>query len=56
MALGLRSMAAAPELAPPDQNHILRTSSAVRAVDYGDDAIAYEKGDADSRERLKLGE
>ena len=43
MALGLRSMAAAPELAPPDQNHILRTSSAVRAVDYGDDASAYEK-------------
>jgi len=52
----LRSMAAAPELAPPDQNHLLRTSSVIRSVDYGEDTIAYEKWDADSRERLKLGE
>ena len=51
----LRSMAAAPELAPADQNHFLRTSSVVRAIDYGPDAIAYEKWDAVSRERLKLG-
>ena len=28
----LRAMAAAPELAPPDQNHLLRTSSVVRAI------------------------
>jgi len=51
----LRSMAAAPELAPADQNHLLRTSSVVRAIDYGPDAVAYEKWDAVSRERLKLG-
>ena len=51
----LRSMAAAPDLAPPDQNHLLRTTSVIRSVDYGDDAITYEKWDADSRERLKLG-
>lgn len=51
----LRAMAAAPELAPADQNHLLRTSSVVRRIEYGDDAIAYEKWDAVSRERLKLG-
>ena len=51
----LRAMAASPDLAPPDQNHLLRTSSVVRAIAYGDDAITYEKWDADSRERLKLG-
>ena len=51
----LRAMAAAPELAPADQNHLLRTSSVVRAIAYGDDAITYEKWDAVSRERLKLG-
>jgi hypothetical protein len=50
----LRSMAAAPELAPADQNHLLRTSSVVRKIDYGPDVIAYEKWDAVSRERLKL--
>jgi hypothetical protein len=48
-------MAAAPELAPPGQNHLLRTSSVVRSIDYGGDAIVYEKWDASSRERLKLG-
>ncbi len=51
----LRAMAAAPELAPADQNHLLRTSSVVRSIAYGEDAIAYEKWDASSRERLKLG-
>jgi hypothetical protein len=51
----LRSMAAAPELAPADQNHLLRTSSVVRAIEYGEDAITYDKWDPTSRERLKLG-
>jgi hypothetical protein len=51
----LRAMAAAPELAPPDQNHLLRTSSVVRSIAYGPDSIAYEKWDAASREELKLG-
>jgi hypothetical protein len=51
----LRAMAAAPELAPSDQNHLLRTSSVVRTIRYGADEIAYEKWDAASRERLKLG-
>ena len=52
----LRAMAAAPELAPADQNHLLRTSSVVRTIGYGADSIAYEKWDAASRERFKLGE
>jgi hypothetical protein len=51
----LRAMAAAPELAPADQNHLLRTSSVLRTIDYGADRISYEKWDAASRERLKLG-
>jgi hypothetical protein len=51
----LRSMAAAPEIAPPGQNHLLRTSSVIRAIGYGRDAITYDKWDAASRERLKLG-
>jgi hypothetical protein len=51
----LRAMAAAPELAPSDQNHLLRTSSVVRTIRYGEDAITYEKWDASSRERFKLG-
>jgi hypothetical protein len=51
----LRSMAAAPELAPGDQNHLLRTSSVIRRIDYADETISYEKWDAESHERLKLG-
>jgi hypothetical protein len=51
----LRAMAAVPELAPPDQNHLLRTTSVIRSIDYGDAAIAYEKWDEASHERLKLG-
>jgi hypothetical protein len=50
-----RAMAAAPELAPPDQNHLLRTTSVIRSIDYGDDAISHEKWDEGSHERLKLG-
>jgi hypothetical protein len=51
----LRAMAAAPELAHADQNHLLRTSSVIRTIRYGEDEITYEKSDASSRERLKLG-
>jgi hypothetical protein len=51
----LRAMAAAPELAPPGQNHLLRTSSVVRSIEYGADTIVYDKWDAASRERFKLG-
>jgi hypothetical protein len=52
----LRAMAALPEIAPPGQNHLLRTSSVVRRIDYGKDGVAYEKWAERSRERLKMGE
>jgi hypothetical protein len=51
----LRAMASDPDLAPHDQNHLLRTSSVIRAIAYGDDAIVYSKFDPHSRERFKLG-
>jgi hypothetical protein len=51
----LRAMAAAPELAPEDQNHLLRTSSVLQEISYGDDAVTYKKFDARSAERLKMG-
>jgi hypothetical protein len=51
----LRSMAAQPELAPEDQNHLLRTSSVIQSISYGANRITYKKYDARSDERLKLG-
>jgi hypothetical protein len=51
----LRAMAASPDLAPADQNHLLRSSSVVQSIAYGDDAITYRKFDDRSVERLKLG-
>lgn len=50
----LRAMAALPELAPNDQNHLLRTSSVVKNIRYERDAITYTKFDAKSIERFKL--
>jgi hypothetical protein len=52
----LRAMASVPELAPEKQNHLLRTSSVIRSISYRPDAIRYEKFDASSVERFKLGE
>ena len=51
----LRAMAALPELAPDDQNHLLRTSSVVTNISYAQHAIIYTKFDERSHERLKLG-
>ncbi len=51
----LRAMASAPELAPENQNHLLRTSSVVQKIDYAADRIAYTKFDARSSEKIKLG-
>ncbi len=51
----LRAMAAQPELAPSDQNHLLRTSSTIESISYGVDKITYTKFDTRSNERLKLG-
>jgi len=51
----LRAMASAPELAPDDRNHLLRTSSVVQSIEYGELSISYRKFDADSTERFKMG-
>jgi hypothetical protein len=51
----LRSMASAPELAPDDQNHLLRSSSIIQNIAYSPHRITYQKFDAQSEERLKLG-
>ena len=51
----LRAMASAPELAPEDQNHLLRTSSVVQSIQYGTDNITYSKFDATSSEEFKMG-
>jgi len=51
----LRAMASFPELAPDDQNHLLRTTSVIQRIEYGGDAITYAKFDSVSTERLKLG-
>ncbi|MHB1939132.1 MAG: hypothetical protein ACYCOR_21575 [Acidobacteriaceae bacterium] len=51
----LRSMASAPELAPQDQNHLLRSTSVIQHIQYSPDRITYRKFDAQSVERLKLG-
>jgi hypothetical protein len=51
----LRAMAAAPELAPEDQNHLLRSSSVVSNIEYGANSITYRKFDARSTERFKMG-
>lgn len=51
----LRAMAAAPELAPDDQNHMLRTTTVIKSVEYAADRIVYDKFDARSVERFKLG-
>jgi hypothetical protein len=52
----LRAMASFPELAPDDQNHLLRTTSVIQTISYANDAIAYTKFDSASTERFKLGQ
>ena len=51
----LRAMAADPELAPADQNHLLRSSSVIATIDYAPLLIRYTKWDASSAELFKLG-
>jgi hypothetical protein len=51
----LRAMASSPELAPGDQNHLLRTSSVIKKIKYKQGAIIYKKFDERSEERFKLG-
>lgn len=49
----LRAMAWDPELAPPGQNHILRSTSTVRSVSYKSRAIEYATYGKDSEEILR---
>jgi hypothetical protein len=51
----LRAMASAPELAPDDQNHLLRTSSVLQSIQYGSGSITHSKFAADSTEEFKMG-
>jgi hypothetical protein len=51
----LRAMASLPELAPEDQNHLLRSSSTIQKIQYGEGKIVYRKFDARSAECFKLG-
>jgi hypothetical protein len=51
----LRAMASFPELAPKDQDHLLRTSSVIQHIQYSPAEISYQKFDARSVERLRLG-
>jgi hypothetical protein len=51
----LRAMASMPALAPEDQNHLLRTTSAIQKIEYSAESISYRKFDADSEERFKIG-
>ncbi len=50
----LRAMAAAPELAPEDADHLLRTSSIVQNIRYEPSEIVYRKFDAQSEELFRL--
>jgi len=50
----LRAMAAAPELAPDNKDHLLRTSSIVKKISYAANQIAYTTFDSASTELLRL--
>jgi hypothetical protein len=50
----LRGMASVPQWAPPDENHMLRSSSVVRKIQYGKDTITYTTFDEKSAELFKL--
>jgi hypothetical protein len=50
----LRAMAAAPELAPANQSHLLRSSSVIEEIEYRPGVIQYRTFDATSRERLRI--
>jgi hypothetical protein len=51
----LRAMAASPELAPDDQNHLLSTSSTIQSIRYSGQMIVYRKFDRSSVEKFKIG-
>ncbi|MHA4807404.1 hypothetical protein ACX0G9_04840 [Flavitalea flava] len=50
----IRAMAAAPELAPSDADHMLRTSSVVKQITYAPGKIVYKTYDKASRDLFRL--
>jgi hypothetical protein len=50
----LEGMAAIPEWAPADENHLLRSTSVVQKISYGDKAIEYKTFDEDAMDVLRL--
>ncbi len=50
----LWAMGAMPELAPKGEDHLLRSSSVVRSVEYGKRSLRYRTFDADGTEVLRL--
>ena len=49
-----RAMAAAPELCPRNQDHLLHTSSVVKTVTYGVQSVGYTTFDEAARELLRV--
>ncbi len=47
-------LAAVPEWAPANENHLLRSSSVVQQIHYDDDAISYRTFDAAGTEEFRL--
>ena len=47
-------LGAVPEWAPPNENHILRSSSVVKSVNYATNAISYTTFDDGSTETLRI--
>ena len=50
----LRAMDAFPELAPPQQNHLVSSSSVIKRINYVTQAIQYDTFDKNSVETLRL--
>jgi len=50
----LRAMASAPQLAPQNENHLLRSSSVVKTIQYENNKIAYATFDNTGEELLRL--
>jgi hypothetical protein len=50
----LRAMAAMPELAPENENHLLSSSSVIRHIIYSRDSILYQTYDYKSSETFRL--
>ncbi len=50
----LRAMAAAPQLAPSDSDHILSSTSVLRNVHYQAQGLSYEAFDSSSTEQIRM--